>query len=182
MNLQENIARIKVIMESNQVKPIHEVSDELYNALKNVHSNDRIIMSSNSEITFRVVPIENQSIGLKPKGLWYGVGPSWVDWVRSEMPEWEVDNIFKIDINTDRMLMISTSEELLAFNKNYGTVISNYYNVIDWAKVASDYGGIEISPYNYKLRMAREVGWYYGWDVASGCIWDEGIVTGVTKL
>lgn len=182
MNLQENIARIKVIMESGQVKPVHEVSDELYDALNKVHSNDRIIMSSNSEITFKQVPIEKQTVTTKPRGLWYGIGPSWVDWVRSEMPDWEVDNIFKIDINTDRMLMISTSEELLAFNKKYGTVLSEHFSAIDWVKVASDYGGIEISPYNYKLRMAREVFWYYGWDVASGCIWDEGIVTGVTKL
>jgi hypothetical protein len=182
MNLQENIARIKVIMEAGQVKPVHEVSDELYDALKNIHSNDRIIMSSNSEITFKQIPIEKQTVTTKPRGLWYGIGSSWVDWVRSEMPDWEVDNIFKIDINTDRMLLISTSEELLAFNKKYGAVLSEHYSAIDWAKVASDYGGIEISPYNYKLRMNREVFWYYGWDVASGCIWDEGIVTGVTKL
>jgi hypothetical protein len=181
MNLQENIARIKVIMESNQAKPMHEISNELYDAIKNVHTNDRIIMSSNSELTFNQVPIEKQSQGAKPRGLWYGVGPSWIDWVRSEMPDWEVDNIFKIDIDVDKILKITNSEELLAFNKNYG-VKTQYYNVIDWAKVASDYGGIEISPYNYKLRMEREVFWYYGWDVASGCVWNEGVITGVIKL
>jgi len=181
MNLQENIARIKVIMEANQVKPVHEVSDELYDAIKNIHTNDRIIMSSNSELTFNQVPIEKQSQGAKPRGLWYGVGPSWIDWVRSEMPDWEVDNIFKIDVNQDMMLTITNSEELLAFNKKYG-IKTEYYNIIDWAKVASDYGGIEISPYNYKLRMEREVFWYYGWDVASGCVWNEGVITGVIKL
>jgi hypothetical protein len=181
MNLQENIARIKVIMESNHVKPMHEVSDELYDVIKNVHINDRLIMSSNSELTFNQVPIDKQSQGAKPRGLWYGIGPSWIDWVRSEMPDWEVDNIFKIDIDVDKILKITNSEELLAFNKNYG-VKTHYYNVIDWVKVASEYGGIEISPYNYKLRMAREVFWYYGWDVASGCIWDEGVITGVDKL
>jgi hypothetical protein len=168
-------------MEFNQVKPIHEISDELYDAIKNVHTNDRIIMSSNSELTFNQVPIEKQSQGAKPRGLWYGVGPSWIDWVRSEMPDWEVDNIFKIDIDVDKILKITNSEELLVFNKNYG-VKTQYYNVIDWAKVASDYGGIEISPYNYKLRMEREVFWYYGWDVASGCVWNEGVITGVIKL
>jgi hypothetical protein len=181
MNLQENIARIKVIMESNHAKPMHEISDELYDAIKNVHTNDRIIMSSNSELTFNQVPIEKQSQGAKPRGLWYGVGPSWIDWVRSEMPDWEVDNIFKIDVNQDMMLTITNSEELLAFNKNYG-VKTDFFNVIDWTRVASDYGGIEISPYNYKLRMEREVFWYYGWDVASGCVWNEGVITGVNKL
>jgi hypothetical protein len=181
MNLQENIARIKVIMEANQVKPVHEVSDELYDAIKNIHTNDRIIMSSNSELTFNQVPIDKQSQGAKPRGLWYGIGPSWINWVRHEMPDWEADNIFKIDIDVDKILKITNSEELLSFNKNYG-VKTQFYNVIDWVRVASDYGGIEISPYNYKLRMEREVFWYYGWDVASGCIWNEGVITGVDKL
>lgn len=40
--------------------------------------------------------------------------------------------------------------------------------------VAKDYDGIEIAPYQESLRYDLE--WYYGWDVASGCIWNfEGI-------
>ena len=49
MNLQENIARIKVIMEAGQVKPVHEVSDELYDALKYHYSdvccNDDVLIN-----------------------------------------------------------------------------------------------------------------------------------------
>jgi hypothetical protein len=181
MNLRENIDRIKVIMEVNDVSPVHEISNELYDDIKNVHSNDRIIMSNNSELTFNSIPTDRQTQGTKPKGLWYGIGSSWIDWVRDEMPDWESDNAFKIDIDVDKILKITNSEELLAFNKKYGVKFKSY-NVIDWQRVASEYGGIEISPYNYKLRMSREVWWYYGWDVASGCIWDEGVITGVEPL
>ena len=42
--------------------------------------------------------------------------------------------------------------------------------MIDWRKVAKKYDGIEINPMIYELRMMA-LSWYYGWDVASGCIW-----------
>jgi hypothetical protein len=42
---------------------------------------------------------------------------------------------------------------------------------IDWKRVASRYAGIEICPYQNSLRMKAITGWYYPWDVASGCIW-----------
>ena len=43
---------------------------------------------------------------------------------------------------------------------------------IDWAEVASKYDGIIISPYQWSLRLDMEMMWYYGWDCASGCIWN----------
>lgn len=181
MKLEENIARIKVIMEANNAKPVHEVSNELYDRILNQHINDRLIMSIDSNLNFKSISIDEQEIGSKPRGLWYGIGPSWINWVRSQMPEWELNNVFKIDIDIDKILKISNSDELLAFNKEYGTT-SQFYNVIDWSRVASEYGGIEISPYNHKLRMSREVFWYYGWDVASGCIWDDGVINDIIKL
>jgi hypothetical protein len=47
--------------------------------------------------------------------------------------------------------------------------IKDYY--INWPKVAQDYSGIEICPYQWKFRLNYM--WYYGWDVASGCIWNQ---------
>ncbi|QBI98814.1 hypothetical protein SEA_BOBBY_184 [Mycobacterium phage Bobby] len=41
---------------------------------------------------------------------------------------------------------------------------------IDWGKVAADYGGIIIAPYQWSRRMDPH--WYYTWDCASGCIWN----------
>lgn len=43
---------------------------------------------------------------------------------------------------------------------------------IDWKKVTEEYQGIIISPYIWQRRLAPHTMWYYGWDVASGCIWD----------
>ena len=108
-----------------------------------------------------------------------GIGLSWIDWVRDEMPQLEHDNVFKIDINEDKMLLIKNIEQLSAFDKEYG--FSKYiHRVINWSKVASKYGGIEISPYIYEGRMKYD--WYYTWDVASGCIWEDGVITNIEKI
>ena len=44
--------------------------------------------------------------------------------------------------------------------------------IIDWHAVAQAYAGIEIAPYCWSLRFEYEFLWYYGWDCASGCVWE----------
>jgi hypothetical protein len=48
---------------------------------------------------------------------------------------------------------------------------------IDWRKVAADWDGIIIAPYQWGLRNVRD--WYYGWDCASGCIWNPKVIKSV---
>jgi len=50
---------------------------------------------------------------------------------------------------------------------------------IDWEAVAKRYTGIEIEPYNWERRnsgpnnnYSMSMLWYYGWDCASGCVWE----------
>ena len=168
-----------------------EVSDETHNKILSVHSNDRIIMTKHDSIDFKPTP--NQEISFKPKGLWYGIGDSWIRWVKSEMPDWDDDNVFKIDIDENKILRITNYEELVAFEekynamrpedrtvRNYSAMMAMRYRSIDWGMVAKDYAGIEIAPYIYKARYEHM--WYYGWDVASGCIWGDGVITNITKL
>jgi hypothetical protein len=158
---------------------LNEINNEELNFIKQNHNNDRIHMSMNdvpkiynttSELTIRA----------KPTGFWYGFGSSWIDWVNSEMPEWNYEHIFKIDINTNRVLQIKTLDELIEFDKEYSTN-NNYGNKnIDWIKVNKRYDGIEINPYQYKARY--DISWYYGWDVASGCIWNPKAISNIEKL
>jgi hypothetical protein len=161
MKLNEQIHRIKTIMGINEMtREFNEVSDNTYDLINNIYSDARIIMSKDDMIEFRATPIENQEPRAKPRGLWYGIGPSWIDWVRSEMPDWEVDNVFKIDIDESKMLLIRNIEELDAFDKEYSTDDDSRWKNIYWHKVASRYGGIEIAPYLYEGRY--EYMWYYG--------------------
>ena len=134
----------------------------------------------------------SQAFDPKPKGLWYGCGSEWLDWLRVEMPHWMNGNIFRLHIDFGSMLTLKTSEEILEFTKEYSPKNSpedrKSYDgwagswVIDWPRVAMHYSGIEICPYQFSLRMSEVSRWYYGWDVASGCIWGSGALQGAEKI
>jgi hypothetical protein len=120
--------------------------------------------------------IFTQRAGMKPSGFWYGFGSEWLDWTRSEMPHWTGKYIYSVDIGSSKVLRIKTHMELMMFHRKYS--ITKFKDVpedfddkgISWHKVSQEYDGIEISPYQYEARM--QYMWYYGWDVASGCIWN----------
>jgi len=118
----------------------------------------------------------SQEIDMKPRGFWYGFGTEWIDWCKSEMPHWVGKYFYSVDIGSSNILKIKSALELITFTKQYE--ISKYpdlpffdrHTFIDWPSVANKYDGIEIAPYQYSVRY--DYMWYYGWDVASGCIWN----------
>jgi hypothetical protein len=180
MNLNEQLRRIKTIMGINEsALEFNEVSDDVYNRINDKYADARIVMSKHDMIKFKPISIDEQWANPKPEGLWYGIGSSWIDWVRWEIPERESDNVFKIDVDEGKMLLIRDNDELDSFVEKYG--VEEFRSMmIDWAKVASEYGGIEISPYLYEEK--REYMWYDGWDVASGCIWGDGVIVNIEKI
>ena len=160
---------------------LDEVSDELYAKIRNDYHNDRIIVSKDDSLSFDVNTIGQQELRRKPKGLWYGIGDNWIKWIKSGMPNWDHKNVYRLNIDDSKMKVIRTYDELIAFDKEYGT--NETYNgdrMIDWGKVANKYRGIEIAPFIFEGHMNIE--WYYGWDVASGCIWDVSCIKNVKKL
>jgi len=109
----------------------------------------------------------------KPKGLWYQINGSWNEWCSIEMPHWLDDKVdWELSIDKSNVLIIDTLEKFNLFETKYQAkhpyLPSNNY--IDWKKVCKDYDGIEIPNYMYSKRFSSM--WYYGWDVASGCIWN----------
>ena len=112
-----------------------------------------------------------QRATMKPNGFWYGFGNEWIDWVRSEMPDWEGKYIYEVDIGNTNVLKIDTHFDLMKFHRKYAERKNVAHDdMIDWIQVAKEYDGIEINPYQYEAR--NQYMWYYGWDVASGCIWN----------
>jgi hypothetical protein len=164
-----------------------EVSDKLYELLKTNYSESRLVMTQNENIEF-TDKTHKQKLGPKPIGLWYGIGTEWIDWTRSDMPEWEYDNVFEVIINESNVLLINTLDEIKEFNDTYGVedkrfaniFSDNSYHDIDWSKIAEKYSGVEISPYMWPMR--NELRWYYGWDVASGCIWNSNGIKSIKKI
>jgi hypothetical protein len=118
-----------------------------------------------------------QKVTVKPFGFWYGFGGEWIDWCRSEMSsKWTGKYIYSVDIGNINILRIKTHMELMQFNREYQPNDSSFYpalkdgEAIDWKKVVNKYDGIEINPYQSEARY--QYMWYYGWDVASGCVWN----------
>jgi hypothetical protein len=120
----------------------------------------------------------------KPTGLWVSVentsvqnGNGWKEWCISE--EYEEENLAhkheiipKANANIARLTSYKTIKR---FNGRYGIVnpwpsFMTRLGRIDWTSVKKYYQGIIVTKYYSRYWM--EFPWLYGWDCASGCIWD----------
>lgn len=122
----------------------------------------------------------------KPRGLWVSVDgeDDWASWCRSE--SFGIGELrYRIHVAPEpRLLILPTPFDLDLFTERYGreyrrTSYSDTY--IDWPAVAADYSGIIIAPYHWSRRMADHTRWYYGWDCASGCIWNADAIARVEE-
>ncbi|QGY05547.1 hypothetical protein MMSR116_29370 [Methylobacterium mesophilicum SR1.6/6] len=117
----------------------------------------------------------------KPYGLWVSADAgsfSWPDYVEAEAG----DHLYRLRVVHDvqpaagaRILLIATVDDFDAFAGQYGRterfVPSDYLMYIDWKAVAE--------AYRYDRRFDGGL-WYYGWDCASGCIWDADAIAAIT--
>lgn len=115
----------------------------------------------------------------KPKGLWYEVNADWRRWCRDEMPEWIADrHLHRIVLGDERMLELRGVAQMDRFVSEFHVsefVSGRWFTGdmdrgIEWARVAERWDGIEIAPYIWRRRLDGPM-WYYGWDCASGVIW-----------
>lgn len=126
---------------------------------------------------------------IKPRGLWVSVDgdDDWPTWCREEMPGRIADtNRFRVTLADDaNVLHLTGAHQLDEFTRRYPE--KNYpgndhfaSQWISWPHVAEHYQGIIIAPYCWPARL--NLLWYYGWDCASGCIWDAAAIESVTPL
>jgi hypothetical protein len=132
--------------------------------------------------TVEVRPTPSQQVGFKPDGFWYSVDRDWERWCDGDEPEWlKGKYTHEVTLGSENLLFIRTSDELRAFHREYQSESPLCW--INWPAVAQRYDGIEIAPYLWECRLHPEVGWYYTWDCASGCIWTpKGVVVSSAKL
>lgn len=135
-----------------------------------------------------ILPTLRQEPGPKPKGLWWAVGDSWIEWCRGErFRTGTLQRTFKLDIDDSKLLVIGRDMSLNEFEREFHYAmdferrsgISTHY-AINWPKVAALYAGIEIPVYSWEHR--HELMWYYGWDVPSGCIWKQDALRGIERV
>ncbi len=122
----------------------------------------------------------------KPDGLWVSVDgeDDWLDWcTREEYGDIASKRRFRVALADDaRVLRLTTAAEIIAFDQQY-TLPDHFLShwAIDWARVAAAWQGIIIAPYQWSLRLS-EISWYYGWDCASGAIWDAAAIASVEEV
>jgi hypothetical protein len=119
---------------------------------------------------------ERRGGAYKPNGLWISVegGKSfgWRAWCEGE----RYDNLETkkqtqvVLAKNHGVLWLRTVSEMDAFTEAWSD--GGYANEPRWSEIASRWRGIIIAPYQWSRRLARNTGWYYSWDCASGCIWD----------
>lgn len=123
---------------------------------------------------------------MKPQGLWVSADDhdqNWREWCLSE--EFGLDcltHVHDVTLAPDaNVLHLSGSNDILAFTAEYrdqSPTISDYFS-INWQAVAERHDGIIIAPYMWSMRLDQRALWYYGWDCASGCIWNPRAVASV---
>lgn len=103
---------------NEELKKLNEVSDDLHNKIKTEYSNKKITLSRTSNIRFQDKN-GNQYPSTKPKGLWYGIGSSWIDFIKSEdMEDWDYEYVFELILDDSKLLKITNIDELDQFTKN----------------------------------------------------------------
>lgn len=114
----------------------------------------------------------------KPCGLWVSVDGEydWQSWCESEsfgIGRFRHQIYLSRDCN---VLHLKSASDIMEFREHWGIEREDLWRdvYIPWEKVAKEYQGIIIAPYQWSRRM--EESWYYGWDCASGCIWDASAI------
>jgi len=142
--------------------------------------------------TYEQGDIEKGGFG-KPTGMWISDEDSfgWSQWCRAENFHVEhLKNAFSVKLKDNaNILHIRTVEELDAFNETYKCPmfkihpeLSSTMMTIDWEAVAEQYSGILITPYLWERRLHMDYNFYYGWDCASGCIWNSDAIESIELI
>ncbi len=123
----------------------------------------------------------------KPRGLWYDVDGDWARFCEGD--SWNLAGLkhrYQIEIETKDIWIISSEKDFLAFYNMFkssghpGLSIFSGRDSIAWNRVLSFAKGIEIAPYLWSCRL--KYSWYYGWDCASGVIWDLSAITSFKEI
>jgi hypothetical protein len=138
-----------------------------------------MILSHFSSIPIeKIYPVQQSTESLirKPSGFWVSVDgeQDWPTWCASEQfINCEKQMHYRVMLSQEHnVLILKTIEEMHEFNNRFRRPVPEMpFGYISWDRVAENYAGIIIAPYQWDLRLEDDFSWYYGWDCASGCIW-----------
>ena len=120
----------------------------------------------------------------KPRGFWFSVEgeDDWAWWCRAE--GFNVDRLAAPHVvalkPAANILRLCCASDIDRFSAQYGGRDRYTSRTIDWSLVAVDYDGLIIAPYIWSRRLDGAADWYYGWDCASGVVWNLDAIESVS--
>jgi len=113
----------------------------------------------------------------KTPGLWFSVEgeDDWIAWCKGERFALEsfvcaTEIVLKPDHNVHQL---KNAAEIDRFTREFTPLNApEWDHSLDWPAVRKRWRGLIIAPYCWARRLERHTSWYYGWDCASGVIWD----------
>jgi len=128
--------------------------------------------------------------GDKPKGLWVSIEgeQDWKSWCEAE--RFSLESLrFAHEIVLApgaNILRLSTPDDIDRLTERYAAPaipgLGGRVYGLRWDQIAERHHGIIIAPYIFERRLNDHAFWYYGWDCASGCIWDAAAIGEVSLL
>jgi hypothetical protein len=164
---------------------------------------------------------QSDEVMYKPNGLWYSPRDVWIKYFSKQINKKEhYKYTYKMklrytkygDRDRHRVLKITDEKTFDRFTLRYGSILKNkyiddqYFVLIDWAKVAKKYGGIELIPlinsrirtadrhtikkYNKKFKFTSIDDnnsitldfWQSTFDVPSGCVWNPHAIKKMKRI
>lgn len=124
----------------------------------------------------------------KTPGLWVSVegDDDWVAWCRAE--SWGLDGfavaaeiVLAADANIKHL---RNARDIDRFTAQFEPKDKRgeWDHRIDWPAIRSQWQALVIAPYCYARRLSRHTAWYYGWDCASGVIWDAAAIKEIRQI
>lgn len=149
----------------------------------------RLIHYSDKPLTkVRSIKHDEQRCGAyKTPGLWVSVegDHDWVAWCKGK--QWGLGRllcatevVLADDANVRHLASADDIDEFsLQFHDSRRPI---YHRGLNWAAIRERWRGLIIAPYCWERRMADHTSWYYGWDCASGVIWDAKAVKELRQI
>lgn len=123
----------------------------------------------------------------KPCGFWITDDSEycWRSWCIAERFVLDLlTHKHEIELEESNILFLRSVNDLDRFTYRYSVEkwVGRRRNIIDWPRVAKEYSGIIITPYQWSRRMHDSCRWYYLWDCASGCIWQASAIKAIRLI
>ena len=119
---------------------------------------------------------------LKPAGIWYATGGTWLRYLTTDLEPWLEDAVYvwEVEIDRTRVRVLGEENDTWQCVSTYG-VGEGVDATLDWTALARDgYSGVEVTEYHQDIRYEQE--WYLAIDIESGVVWDEDAVQGAWPI